>query len=327
MSTRRSLAAIFMFGLLQPLIAPATLVQAAPTRDSVRERIDSLGLEISRVDEEFNLARLELEEAERRIRDLEHEKAEADARLASLQKTTTDRAVAVYRAGLPKVFTILLDSQSLSDFQRKMSVLGSVQRWETRLVEELEIYRERSDELTASLNAEASAKRQIVETVAARRRNLEGMVADQRALLRRIEAADRPKPPPPPPAPVVVASVPSSSSAAVAVQVAYQQLGKPYRWGASGPDAYDCSGLTMYAWGKAGVSLPHSSRAQWGATKRVARSDLQPGDLLFYHSPIHHVAIYVGGGKMIHAVHAGEPVGLHPIDYVREYVGAGRPGV
>jgi cell wall-associated NlpC family hydrolase len=109
-----------------------------------------------------------------------------------------------------------------------------------------------------------------------------------------------------------------------AVQTAAAQLGKPYEWAADGPDSYDCSGLTMYAWGSAGVSLPHSSQAQYSSLPHVARSQIQPGDLLFYGSPIHHVGIYEGGGVMINAPETGENVRRDSISRA-DYVGAARP--
>lgn len=101
---------------------------------------------------------------------------------------------------------------------------------------------------------------------------------------------------------------PVGSGASVAVQWAQRELGKPYVYGAAGPDSFDCSGLTMYVWGMAGVSLPHSAADQWDDTVRVPISDLQPGDLVFYYEPVDHVGIYVGGGEMIDAPHTGTDV-------------------
>jgi cell wall-associated NlpC family hydrolase len=118
----------------------------------------------------------------------------------------------------------------------------------------------------------------------------------------------------------------ASSAAGTAVNAALSQVGKPYRWGAAGPDAYDCSGLTMWAWAQAGVSLPHSSQMQYSATARVPRSALQPGDLLFFGSPIHHVGMYVGGGRMVEAPYTGASVRVVSA-FRTDYVGAGRPGV
>ena len=125
------------------------------------------------------------------------------------------------------------------------------------------------------------------------------------------------------PAPV---SVPASDRAAVAVAAAKAQLGKPYVWAAAGPDSFDCSGLTMYVWAKAGVSLPHSSRLQIGVGTQVSESQLEPGDLVFFGSPIHHVGIYVGNGEMIHAPQTGDVVKYTSIAVMSDYAGATRPG-
>jgi cell wall-associated NlpC family hydrolase len=108
------------------------------------------------------------------------------------------------------------------------------------------------------------------------------------------------------------------------VQEAFNKLGSPYQWGASGPTRFDSSGLTMWVWGKAGVSLPHSSRAQYGSGRHVSRGNLQPGDLVFFGSPIHHVGIYIGGGRMISAPHSGDVVKIQDA-FRGDYVGAARP--
>jgi cell wall-associated NlpC family hydrolase len=122
--------------------------------------------------------------------------------------------------------------------------------------------------------------------------------------------------PPPPPA----------SGAAAAVRAAYSVLGVPYQWGGSNPQTgFDCSGLTMWSWAHAGVSLPHSSGMQYAMLPHVPASDLQPGDLVFFYTPISHVGIYVGGGMMIHAPHTGSFVSLVPLSYEPGFVGAARP--
>jgi cell wall-associated NlpC family hydrolase len=118
---------------------------------------------------------------------------------------------------------------------------------------------------------------------------------------------------------------PASGRAATAVQVALAQMGDPYVWAAAGPNSYDCSGLTMYAWGKAGVSLSHSAAAQSGEGRPVSKSQLQPGDLVFYYSPISHVGMYIGNGRIVHASRPGKPVKTDPVDLM-PYSGAVRPG-
>ncbi|MFI8255564.1 cell wall-associated NlpC family hydrolase [Streptomyces filamentosus] len=102
--------------------------------------------------------------------------------------------------------------------------------------------------------------------------------------------------------------------ASAAISFARAQLGKPYIWGATGPAGYDCSGLTQAAWRAAGVSLPRTTYTQINAGRRVSRSELAPGDLVFFYSGISHVGLYIGGGQMIHAPRPGAPIRVAPID-------------
>ncbi|WP_330288296.1 C40 family peptidase [Streptomyces sp. NBC_00576] len=110
-----------------------------------------------------------------------------------------------------------------------------------------------------------------------------------------------------------VAQAPNSRAAA-AVSYAYQKLGSPYVWGATGPDAFDCSGLMQAAYRNAGISLPRTTYAQINAGQRVSQSELLPGDLVFFYSGISHVGIYVGRGQMIHAPNPSAPVRVAPLD-------------
>jgi cell wall-associated NlpC family hydrolase len=103
------------------------------------------------------------------------------------------------------------------------------------------------------------------------------------------------------------------------------QVGDAYVYGATGPSAFDCSGLTMMAWAQAGVSLPHSSSAQMGSGTPVSQSDLQPGDLVFYYSPVSHVGMYIGNGMIVHAANPGDGVTTAPVNSM-PYSGAVRPG-
>ncbi|MDQ3932148.1 MAG: NlpC/P60 family protein, partial [Actinomycetota bacterium] len=97
-------------------------------------------------------------------------------------------------------------------------------------------------------------------------------------------------------------------------------------WGGEGPNSYDCSGLSMWAWRHAGVSLPHSSRMQYSSTMRISRADLQPGDLVFFGDPIHHLAIYIGDGKVVEAPYSGSQVRINSRSLSRgDIAGYGRP--
>ncbi|MGR7024316.1 C40 family peptidase [Geodermatophilus sp. URMC 62] len=121
------------------------------------------------------------------------------------------------------------------------------------------------------------------------------------------------------------AAVPSGGgSGAAATVVAMAQRGKPYVWAAAGPGSFDCSGLTQYAFRAAGISLPHSSGMQSRMGTAVSRADLQPGDLVFFYSPVSHVGIYVGNGQMVHAPTSGDVVKVASIDAMGGYAGARR---
>lgn len=98
-----------------------------------------------------------------------------------------------------------------------------------------------------------------------------------------------------------------------------------YRYGGSSPaTGFDCSGLMMWSWAQVGVGLPRTSRAQFAATQRIPMSQIQPGDLVFYGSPVHHVGMYVGGGMMIDSPRTGKSVSIRPVGYVGSVSGVGR---
>jgi cell wall-associated NlpC family hydrolase len=133
--------------------------------------------------------------------------------------------------------------------------------------------------------------------------------------------APAPAPTPPPPS-----APPPASTAGIAVGAAQSQLGVSYKFATANPGvAFDCSGLTKWAWGRAGVYLPHQSAQQYASTPHVSKDEAQPGDLVFYHSPIGHVGIYIGGGQMIHATAPGDVVKVSPVRW-NKVVGVSRPG-
>lgn len=117
--------------------------------------------------------------------------------------------------------------------------------------------------------------------------------------------------------------IPVGSGGAEAVAQAESRLGDPYVWGGAGPNVFDCSGLVMWAWARAGVQLPHFSGAQYADTTHISMSQLQPGDLVFFANPGQHVAMYIGGGKIIESPHTGAVV--HIVPMYSEFVLASRP--
>jgi cell wall-associated NlpC family hydrolase len=131
--------------------------------------------------------------------------------------------------------------------------------------------------------------------------------------------------------PVPGASAPAAPAAAatpaaqMAVDTALAQLGDPYEWAGAGPDTFDCSGLTQYAYGAAGMHLPHSSRLQSATGTPVAYADLQPGDLVFFYSPVSHVGMYIGNGQIVNALNPGAGIRISALNSM-PYAGAVRPG-
>ena len=119
---------------------------------------------------------------------------------------------------------------------------------------------------------------------------------------------------------------PVSGKAGIAVSAAWSAIGTPYGFAGETPGvSFDCSGLTKWAWGRAGVGMPHQSGAQYGSFPHVSQSEAQPGDLIFYYSPIGHVGLYIGGGQMIHAPNTGTTVTVATVHW-NKVVGVARPG-
>jgi peptidoglycan DL-endopeptidase CwlO len=324
--------------LLVASLVPATRVDAAVSRANLQSEVDSLTTQISTLDEDYNDARIKLAAAERQMRELGIAKEEANRDLEALRKTASQRAAASYRMGVPNVILALFGAESFTDFSRRMGVSTRVGDWESGIVTELEIANNRSQETEEQLRAERDRAKALSNSIASKRSALQERVNQHEAVMARVAAEERARAArttssASPPAPLLrqdpkipTPPLPGSGNARAAIAAGYSKIGTPYQWGGSGPGTFDCSGFTSYAWRAAGVNLPHSSRAQYAATKRVSRDDLQPGDLVFFGSPIHHVGMYIGGGNMLDASTYGRPVAVRSINR-RGYVGAGRPGV
>ena len=329
---RRRLGAVLAL-LTAACLLPTPAINAAPAGTNYQSEIDRLSQQISNLDEDYNDARIKLSKTDRQIRDLGVAKEDADRQLGILRKKASARAAAAYRIGMPDILLVLFGSDSITEFNKRMGVASRVGDWESGVMTDLEIANNRSELQAENLRKELARARALSSSIAQKRAALKTRIDQQKRLLgqqRAREAASgrgsadsiarlRENNLPAP-------ALPSSGNVRNVLSAAYSQIGKPYAWGAGGPGSFDCSGFTSYAWRSAGVSLPHSSRAQYAATKRVARSDLQPGDLVFFGSPIHHVGIYVGNNSMIDSSTYGHPVGVRSLNR-RGYVGAGRPGV
>jgi cell wall-associated NlpC family hydrolase/tetrahydromethanopterin S-methyltransferase subunit G len=346
-STRRHLGravgvALLAALLVLPTFASTTITSvAAPSRSDVAAAEDKLEAFMAResaITEDLNQTQIRLDEIEKDMATTSLEVSRIRKRMGTKLEAAESVATELYKGGSAVTLEAVLAAQDIDEIETRLEYLQSSQDSQTEVFERLAVDRQLLNEKLAQLDeakqkaaAEeerlAALKSQLQEEIASQRDEVERLsdllAAAERAATEAAEPATAQAVPPP--APVNV-NVDSNSSAGIAVKTALEQVGDPYVWAAAGPDAFDCSGLTMYAWAAAGVSLPHSSAMQYDATTRVSTSDLQPGDLLFYYSPIHHVAMYIGGGRMVEAPYSGQSVRVVPMR-TSDLVGAGRPGV
>jgi peptidoglycan DL-endopeptidase CwlO len=305
---------------------PATPAQADPDIKDVKARVDRLYHEAEAAQERLHDAKLDLVDLRRDLAGLEADQERQDERLAAVRAQVSDAVVRQLEGeGISTVGQIVVseDPGSFLDTLSTMSSFNDLQAnllsdYDTEL-EALEIRREATDARTTQIA-------ELTDQLSAEKKTVDDKLAEAKSLLADLEAEERER---------LLASrsgltrmpssVPASGRAAAAVQYAMAQVGDAYVYGAMGENAFDCSGLTMRAWAQAGVSLPHSSSAQYGSGPHIAASDLQPGDLVFYYSPISHVGMYIGNGLIVHAANPGTGVAVSGL-YSMPYVGAVRPG-
>ena len=320
-------------------IGATSLSSAAPSREEVqqaRARLDSLSRELDLMVEQYNQARLKLQEVQARLADVRDQAHRAQATADRAISSLNANAARAYR-GVGSQIAELFESASMADFSDRLEFIGSMAQADSDLAVEAESAQQEARWTAAELKATAEERRGIVDALAAKQEQIESRVAEARDLYEELDreyhdalaaqaAAQEAttsssvgvSPIPPPPAP--------NANVAAVLQAAYSMIGTPYQYGGSSPETgFDCSGFTMWAWAHAGVYLPHSSAAQYASLPQVAQSDLQPGDLVFFYSPISHVGMYVGGGSMIHSPTTGSVVSVVPI-YWDSFVGAARPG-
>jgi cell wall-associated NlpC family hydrolase len=217
---------------------------------------------------------------------------------------------------------LLMTSASAEDFVSSMSMLDQIAGHTTGVLDEVSDAAEKAERAQADADAAQVAAQQTLDDLSAQEDQLEADIADYQRQYADLTAAQQQQVQQAevshsgsPVAPAAVARpVAASGSAQAAVDTALAQVGDRYVYGAGGPDAFDCSGLTQYAYAAAGVSLPHSARMQSQMGTAVSRAELQPGDLLFFYSPVSHVAMYIGNGQMVHASTSSQPVKVVSMD-------------
>ncbi|AXL90496.1 hypothetical protein C4J65_21045 [Streptomyces sp. CB09001] len=301
-----------------------------PTAAQVRAKVDQLYQEAEVATEKYNGVKEKADAAERRLEDLRDEAARKEDRLNSAREALGSVAAAQYRSGgLDPALQLALSS----DPDRYLDGAAFAERAGSR--QQAEVGRVRKElrdieQLRGAARVEVASLKSRRAELKRHRETVTGKLEKARSLLSRLtteeraDVGDRASRSAPGPREGLSATAEAPNSrAAAAVAYAYQKLGSPYVWGATGPNAFDCSGLTQAAYRAAGVSLPRTTYAQIDAGRRVPRSELLPGDLVFFYSGISHVGIYVGNGRMIHAPNPSAPVRVAPVDEM-PFAGAAR---
>lgn len=339
------LSAVGAAALVAAGILPAAVGHAEPrpSLSSVQREVDRLRSQAAVAVEDYDVAVLALAGARSRSAAAAERLARQQARAEALRARMSEFAAAAFRGGGDSNFAELVLTGDPNTFLDRASALDEIARGRAQSVREFEAAARELAAAEVAARHEVAERQALEQLLRTRREGIERLLRAEQALLARLQvaerarlaaaqqAADRATRARAPAPPQVSSAAPGATTAsrgsgrgAVAVRFAYAQLGKPYRWGAAGPGSYDCSGLTMAAWAAAGVSLPHSSRAQFGSGMHVPSSALVPGDLVFYGSPIGHVGIYIGNGLTIAAPHTGDVVKIHET-FRSDYVGAVRP--
>jgi len=341
------------------LVVPAFVISvsvtstAAPSQQQVeaaKQRLADLQTQFENAVEAWNNARYQLQQVQAKLADA---KALRDAALrdaARARDALAKRAVDAY-TGMGSDLDVLLGAQSFGEFSDQLEFMGQIAQSDSDLAAKADAAGQRADwaaqqyaqavaDAQARFNDMTHEREQIQANLAAQQQlathlsqEWQQAIAAQQAAAAAAAAAEQsalsnPGPTAPPPSGGFVPP-PNASAAEIAVAAARSVIGAPYVFGAAGPSSFDCSGLTMWAWSQAGVSIPHSALAQLESLPHVPLSSVAPGDIIYYGSVSPHVAIYIGGGQIIHARHPG-PGGEVQYDSMYGYdtpFAAMRPGV
>lgn len=330
-----------MFGALCVGEAGAVPQSKLEQAKTIKKQIDALDNKVEIASENYNNASIKLNKATAKRQQAETKLAKTKKRLNVVQTHLNNRANTMYRQGNAGFLDVLLGAQSFEDFSSVWDILNDLNDQDAVSAKQLKAMKAQVASLTKTLKVEEASAISAKNTMARNKASIESQLAERQSKLKGVEkeiaqlkaqeaAAEAAR--------VSTSSSGGSTSSggktfpkptraprSEVVSIAKRYLGAPYQWAASGPNRFDCSGFTMFVYRQVGVSLPHSSRAQIGCGQRVSRSDLEPGDLVFFGSPIHHVGMYVGGGQYIHAPSTGDVVKISSLGSRGDFAGACRP--
>ena len=311
-SPKRFLALILVASLL--VLSGSALAQATPAIDAAKAQAQSLLNLINKLDEQLSAATEDYDYANQQLHDTQTAvkratdnitKAEQD--LQTAQSQLNQRLVNIYKAGKLNILGVILDTTSFTDLITRIDQMQRLGKQDSQLVTQVESYKKNVADRKAQLQvvlqqqqdytAKAEAARQkVLAQLDKQKKAFKGKEA-QIAQLKKAEAARQAR---------LAAEARArqrflASRPGIVISTAMKYLGVPYVWGGSSPAGFDCSGLVLYSYGKVGIYLPHSSAMQYNYGTHVSRSQLKPGDLVFFYNPIHHVGIYIGNGNMVNA--------------------------
>jgi cell wall-associated NlpC family hydrolase len=332
--SRKRLATVLTGGALAAAVGfmPSSPASAQPDIDSVQARVDTLYHQAEQASERYNEAKLELTSLKRDLGLLKSDQGRQDARLETVRRQVQDSVIRQYEGQSMDAVGRVVVSEDPSRFLSQLATMSAYNDMQDQLFDSYATEAKSLEIRSAATAKRAAQVAEVEHQLGAEKATIDKKLAEAKALLGDLKAKEREQvvsrsvartsAAPTTSAP---ASVPASGRAAAAVAFAMAQVGDAYVYGATGPSAWDCSGLTMGAWAQAGVSLPHSSSAQYSSGPHIAESDLQPGDLVFYYSPISHVGMYIGNGMIVNAENPSVGVKVTSL-HSMPYVGAVRPG-
>ncbi|MFD8973118.1 MULTISPECIES: C40 family peptidase [Streptomyces] len=345
---RHTTAALTVICALAVLASPALTLQAAaaplppaPPKKSleeVRKEIDGLYRQAAVATDAYNLAEEKTKEQSAEIVRLARMIVEGREKVEDLKAKAGAAARAQYRnGGLPDGAQLVLtdDPQLFLDNAGRLKagakattdLLGEM----TRAQAELGVYAKDAGDNWTKLEAhrvkQAQATKEINDKIAAAKKLESALAAEERERLRRLEEQAQYRAQTTWLDTGILGDLKTGATARgkKAVEFATAQVGKPYIWGAEGPDSYDCSGLTQLAWGKAGLPIPRTSQEQWRLLPRVDIKDMRPGDLIVYFKDASHIGMYIGKGAIVHAPRPGRNVTIAGAGSM-EILGVVRPG-
>jgi cell wall-associated NlpC family hydrolase len=325
----RLLATLCITALSGTILVAAPATFADPDIDTVESRVETLYHQAEQASERYNDARLELKQTRTRLTALQADVNRQQQKVDAVREQVASAVVAQYQGQALSSTAQVLLSEDPDAFLSQLTTVAEQNDQQSQMMADFAVQGKQLE------MREAAAKRELARIAATEKQlgkekaEIDAKAAEAKELLGRLKeraaAASRSSERTSAAPAAAAAAVPASGRAGAAVRYALAQVGDAYVYGAAGPSAFDCSGLTMMAWAQAGVSLPHSSGAQMGSGSHVSQSQLQPGDLVFYYSPVSHVGIYIGNGQIVNAENPSVGVKITGVNSM-PYAGAVRPG-